>query len=129
MRSIGTHVGVSKVDERLKKSNISFVHTWVSSSHRSSRSSSRDGIFLPRSNPYIEALNLNVMISGVRGFGRKLGLDEITRVRPPGWDSYLYKKKKRQSLLAPPWEDTRRWLSTRRWPGRALSLTTKSGES
>lgn len=36
--------------------------------------------------PCVEALTPNVRVVEVEAFGKKLGLDEIMRVGPSGWD-------------------------------------------
>lgn len=57
---------------------------------------------------YTEALTPNMKVFGYRPFGKKLGLDEVTRVEPPQWDSNLNGRERDQSFLSAPNENTER---------------------
>lgn len=58
-----------------------------------SKGPAKDWMFVcPPQNPYVGSSPSQVMVFGIRAFGRSLGLDEVRRVKPPWWD-YPYTKK------------------------------------
>lgn len=52
-----------------------------------------DGMFIAAPSSYIAATTSTVIVFRDGDSGRQLGLEEVMRVGPLGWDKFLYKER------------------------------------